>query len=105
MEYKAIVGLPASRVPGHAGRVVITPLSRHQLLVARGRVHLYEGWSADDVVINIQLKHARGIKNSLLTNEAGTLNKSYGPGTWMVLSDQINLLNTCQCAESQTSLT
>jgi purine-nucleoside phosphorylase len=55
-------------------------------------VHLYEGWSAQDVVKNIQLMHAIGIKKLLLTNAAGTLNKSFEPGSWMMLSDHINLL-------------
>jgi purine-nucleoside phosphorylase len=55
---------------------------------------LYEGWSVQDVVQNIQLMHAIGIKKLLLTNAAGTLNKSFEPGTWMMLSDHINLLGT-----------
>jgi purine-nucleoside phosphorylase len=94
VEYGAIEGLPASGVPGHAGRFIITQLAGRPLLIAQGRVHLYEGWSAHDVVKNIQLMHAIGIKKLLLTNAAGTLNKSYEPGTWMMLSDHINLLNT-----------
>ena len=92
VEYGAIEGLPASGVPGHAGRFVVTKLAGRPLLVAQGRVHLYEGWSAHDVVKNIQLMHAIGIKKLLLTNAAGTLNKSFEPGSWMMLSDHINLL-------------
>ena len=92
VEYGAIEGLPASGVPGHAGRFVVTKVAGRPLLVAQGRVHLYEGWSAQDVVKNIQLMHAIGIKKLLLTNAAGTLNKSFEPGSWMMLSDHINLL-------------
>ena len=92
VEYGAIEGLPASGVPGHAGRFVVTKVAGRPLLVAQGRVHLYEGWSAHDVVKNIQLMHAIGIKKLLLTNAAGTLNKSFEPGSWMMLSDHINLL-------------
>jgi len=94
LEYGAIEGLPASGVPGHAGRFVVTKVAGRPLLVAQGRVHLYEGWSAHDVVKNIQLMHAIGIKKLLLTNAAGTLNKSFEPGSWMMLSDHINLLGT-----------
>lgn len=94
VEYGAIEGLPASGVPGHAGKFVVTKLAGRPLLVAQGRVHLYEGWSAHDVVKKIQLMHAIGIKKLLLTNAAGTLNKSYEPGSWMILSDHINLLGT-----------
>lgn len=92
IEYRAIEGLPASGVPGHAGRFVVTNLAGRPLLIAQGRVHLYEGWSAHDVVKNIQVMHAIGIKKLILTNAAGTLNKAYSPGTWMMLTDHINLL-------------
>lgn len=92
VEYGAIEGLPRSGVPGHAGRFIVTHLAGRSLLVAQGRVHLYEGWSAHDVVKNIHLMHAIGIKKLLLTNAAGTLNKSHEPGSWMMLSDHINLL-------------
>jgi purine-nucleoside phosphorylase len=94
IDYGAIEGLPTSGVPGHAGRFVVTRLQDRPLLIAQGRVHLYEGWSVQDVVKNIQLMHAIGIKKLLLTNAAGTLNKAYEPGTWMMLSDHINLLGT-----------
>lgn len=92
VEYSSIEGLPAAGVPGHTGRFIVTKLSGRPLLVAQGRVHLYEGWSAHDVVKNIQLMHAIGIKKLILTNAAGTLNKSHEPGTWMMLRDHINLL-------------
>ena len=94
IDYGAIEGLPTSGVPGHAGQFVVTRLQDRPLLIAQGRVHLYEGWSVQDVVQNIQLMHAIGIKKLLLTNAAGTLNKAYEPGTWMMLSDHINLLGT-----------
>lgn len=92
VDYGAIDGLPVSGVPGHAGRFVVTSLAGQPLLIAQGRVHLYEGWSAQDVVKNIRLMHAIGIRKILLTNAAGTLNSSYLPGSWMMLSDHINLL-------------
>lgn len=92
IEYGAIEGLPTSGVPGHAGRFLVTKLHGRPLLIAQGRVHLYEGWSAQDVVKNIQLMHAIGIKKLLLTNAAGTINNAFELGTWMMLSDHINLL-------------
>ena len=92
VDYGAINGLPVSGVPGHAGRFVVASLAGQPLLIAQGRVHLYEGWSAQDVVKNISLMHAIGIRKILLTNAAGTLNSSYLPGSWMMLSDHINLL-------------
>ena len=90
-EYDKIEGLPKSGVPGHAGRFLVTELGGKPLLVAQGRVHLYEGWSAAEVVRHVDLMHAAGIKKLLLTNAAGTLNRAFEPGTWMMISDHINL--------------
>jgi purine-nucleoside phosphorylase len=89
--YDTIEGLPTSGVPGHAGRFLVTELGGKPLLVAQGRVHLYEGWSAQEVVRHVDLMHAAGIKKLLLTNAAGTVNRSFEPGTWMMISDHINL--------------
>jgi purine-nucleoside phosphorylase len=89
--YHTIEGLPVSGVPGHAGRFLVTELGGKPLLVAQGRVHLYEGWSAHEVVRHVDLMHEAGIKKLLLTNAAGTVNRSFEPGTWMAISDHINL--------------
>jgi purine-nucleoside phosphorylase len=90
-EYHKIDGLPQSGVPGHSGRFLVTELKGKPLLVAQGRVHLYEGWSAEEIVRHVDFMHAAGIKKLLLTNAAGTLNRAFEPGTWMMLSDHINL--------------
>jgi len=85
------LNLPASKVPGHAGRFLVARLDDRPLLVAQGRVHLYEGWEASDVVKAVVLMHRIGIRTLLLTNAAGTLHPDFFPGSWMMLSDHINL--------------
>ena len=92
VDYSAIEGLPVSGVPGHAGRFIVARLDGRPLLIAQGRVHFYEGWSAHDVVRNIFVMHQAGIKKLILTNAAGTANRSFDPGTWMMISDHINML-------------
>lgn len=92
--YDAIPGLPASKVPGHAGAFALARLHGHPLLLARGRVHLYEGWSAREVAAGVRLMHRVGITRLILTNAAGTLNPEFAPGQWMMLSDHINLSGT-----------
>lgn len=89
-EYSEL-GLPASKVPGHAGRFVVARLEDRPLLVAQGRVHLYEGWDPQDVVGAVVLMHELGIRSLVLTNAAGTVNPEFSPGSWMMLSDHINL--------------
>lgn len=85
------LGLPASRVPGHAGRLILARLNGTPLLIAQGRVHLYEGWPPRDVVRPIVLMQRIGITNLVLTNAAGSLNPGFEPGSWMMISDHINL--------------
>lgn len=89
--YDAIPGLPASRVPGHAGALALARVDGHPVLLARGRVHLYEGWTGRDVAAGIRLFHRLGVQRVILTNAAGTLNPEFAPGRWMMLSDHLNL--------------
>lgn len=87
----ADLGLPESKVPGHAGCLLVAEISGSPLLVAKGRVHLYEGWDPQDVVRIVRLFHAVGVKTLVLTNAAGSLNPDFAPGSWMMLSDHLNL--------------
>lgn len=91
VNFSEIEGLPVSKVPGHAGRFVVAELGGKPLLIAQGRVHLYEGWSAQEVVRSIVLMHGMGIRKLVLTNAAGTVNENFLPGSWMMLSDHLNL--------------
>ncbi len=89
--YDSIPGLPASKVPGHAGAFALARIHGHPLILARGRVHLYEGWTAREVTTGVRLLHRLGVTQLILTNAAGTLNPSFPPGQWMMLADHLNL--------------
>ena len=91
LPYGDVPGLPVSRVPGHAGRFLVAKLAGHSLLIAQGRVHLYEGWEAGEVTRAVRLMQHIGIETLVLTNAAGTVNPDFPPGDWMMLSDHINL--------------
>jgi purine-nucleoside phosphorylase len=86
-----IPGLPVSTVPGHAGRFVLVEIAGRRTVIAQGRVHLYEGHSARQVAAGVRLMAAAGASKLLLTNAAGTLNTAFMPGSWMMLTDHINL--------------
>lgn len=91
LSYADIPGLPASKVPGHAGKFVGAELGGVPLLLAMGRVHYYEGHSARQVAAQVRLMASLGPRVLLLTNAAGTLNPDFAPGGWMMLSDHLNL--------------
>jgi purine-nucleoside phosphorylase len=92
--YSEIAGLPVSKVAGHAGQFVFGQLGGCEVVVAQGRVHLYEGHSAAAVAAGVRFLAARGVRRLVLTNAAGTLNSAFAPGSWMMLSDHLNLTGT-----------
>lgn len=87
-------GLPASSVPGHAGKFVFGNLSGTSVVLMKGRVHLYEGHPARAVTAGVRWMAGQGIRRLILTNAAGTLNPDFHPGSWMMLSDHLNLTST-----------
>jgi purine-nucleoside phosphorylase len=57
----------------------------------RGRVHLYEGYSAKEVAFPVLVLARMGIRALVLTNAAGGINPRYGKGALVILRDHINL--------------
>lgn len=87
----AEAGLPASSVPGHAGKFILGKLGGAPVVLMKGRVHLYEGHGPRLVTAGVRWMAEQGIGKIILTNAAGTLNPDFAPGSWMMLSDHINL--------------
>ena len=94
LPYEEIPGLPVSTVAGHVGRFVFGRLGSVKVVMAQGRVHLYEGHSAADVTAGVRCMAGFGVKKLILTNAAGTVNMAHPPGSWMMLSDHLNLTGT-----------
>ena len=90
----AEAGLPASTVPGHAGRFIFGSMEGTPVVLMKGRIHLYEGHPAGAVTSGVRWLAAQGISRLILTNAAGTLNPDFKPGDWMMLSDHLNLTGT-----------
>jgi purine-nucleoside phosphorylase len=84
-------GWPAATAPGHVGRLLFGRLAGVPVAVLQGRFHLYEGNDPGLTVQPVLLFRALGARAVILTNAAGGVNPSYGPGTLMVISDHLNL--------------
>ncbi len=84
-------GWPVATAPGHAGRLLLGRLGGVPVATLQGRFHLYEGNDAGLVVQPVLLFRGLGADVVILTNAAGGVNPSYGPGTLMVISDHLNL--------------
>lgn len=90
--YSTIPGWPASTALGHAGKLVTGSIANTEVIVLAGRTHLYEGYTASQVVFGIRELHRRGVRAMVLTNAAGAVNVNYRPGDLVLVSDHINLL-------------
>lgn len=89
LEYKDIEGFPVSTVAGHKGRFVFGYVGNVKVVVMQGRVHYYEGYSMEDVVLPVRLMKLMGAKVLFLTNASGGVNFDYSAGDFMLISDQI----------------
>jgi len=86
-----IPGLPRSTVPGHPGRLLLGRWAGRAVVVAQGRSHLYEGYSAEEITRVVRLFAALGAKSLVLTNAAGGIGARMAPGTLMLVEDLVNL--------------
>jgi purine-nucleoside phosphorylase len=89
--YADMPGIPSPSVDGHPGNFLAARLNGVRVLVALGRVHMYEGWEAGEVVRGIRAMHACGVRCLVLTNAAGAVRQGMSPGSWMMIADHINL--------------
>jgi purine-nucleoside phosphorylase len=90
--YRDIPGWPQSTALGHAGKLVVGTIDGLAIAALAGRVHLYEGYTAQQVVFGVRALAALGIRSLVLTNAAGGVNPSWRPGQLVLISDHINLL-------------
>jgi purine-nucleoside phosphorylase len=92
ISYAKLPGFPPVGVSGHAGKLILGHLGGTTVLVLSGRAHYYEGNSMEQVTFAVRALAAFGIKDILLSNAAGGVNRSFRPGNFMVLADHINLM-------------
>ena len=90
LEYKDIEEFPTSTVAGHKGRFVFGYVKEVPVVIMQGRVHFYEGYSMDDVVLPIRLMKMMGAEILFVTNAAGGVNFGFKAGDFMLIRDQIS---------------
>jgi purine-nucleoside phosphorylase len=89
--YAEIPAFPRSTAIGHAGQMVIGKSGAVPVAVMQGRVHLYEGYSAQEVAFPTRVFGRMGIRAAILTNAAGGINLNYQQGALVLIRDHINL--------------
>ncbi|HTZ84850.1 MAG TPA: purine-nucleoside phosphorylase [Candidatus Acidoferrales bacterium] len=92
--YAEIPSFPQSTAIGHAGRMVVGNAGDIPVAAMQGRVHLYEGYTAQEVTFPIRVFARMGIRSVILTNAAGGINLGYSQGALVLIRDHINLQGT-----------
>ena len=89
IDYHDITDFPVSTVSGHKGRFVFGHIGSVPVVIMQGRVHYYEGYAMEDVVLPARLMHLMGAEILFLTNACGSANPAYQAGDFMLLTDHI----------------
>lgn len=89
IDYHEITDFPVSTVSGHKGRFVFGHIGTVPVVIMQGRVHFYEGYSIEEVVLPERLMRLMGAEILFLTNACGSANPAYQAGDFMLLTDHI----------------
>lgn len=92
ISYSKLPAFPPVGVSGHAGQLLVGRLAKAPVMVLSGRAHYYEGHEMSVVTSWVRALAAYGIRDLLLTNAAGGINRRFAAGDLMVLTDHINLM-------------
>ena len=87
--YKDIDGWPKSTAPQHAGNLIFADYHGVKLAVMQGRVHYYEGYTMQEVVLPLRVLHMLGANTAIITNAVGAINPDYKVGDFVCVYDQI----------------
>lgn len=87
--YEEIPGFPMSTVSGHAGQFVFSKVNGVPVVMMQGRVHYYEGYPMEEVVLPVRLMKKMGAEILFLSCACGGLNPDFGAGDLMMITDQI----------------
>ena len=90
--YNELQGFPVSTAIGHKGNYIVGTLEGKCVIAMQGRIHYYEGYGMQEVVLPIRVMQELGIKYLFVSNAAGGTNLSYHVGDLMMIMDHINLL-------------
>ena len=90
--YRELPEFPVSTAVGHKGNFIVGQLGGKTVIAMQGRIHYYEGYGMDQVVLPIRVMIGVGIRTLIVSNAAGGTNLAYHVGDLMIIRDHINLL-------------
>ena len=91
LHYSDIPHFPVSTVKGHGGELIFGRIGNCRVALMSGRFHYYEGYSMEAVTFPVRVMKALGVETLVLSNAAGGMNRGFGIGDLMLITDHINL--------------
>ncbi|RKS55109.1 purine-nucleoside phosphorylase [Gillisia mitskevichiae] len=91
VSYNDIPHFPISTVEFHKGKLIFGNLEGKKVIIMQGRLHLYEGYSLEDVTFPVRVMKHLGIQKLLVSNASGSINLDFKKGELMLIDDHINL--------------
>ena len=85
--YAEVPRMKTSTAESHVGRFVCGTLGGKCVLAMQGRLHAYEGNSAQEVAYPVWLMERLGVRTLITTNAAGALNPNYEVGDFCIMAD------------------
>ena len=89
--YGEIPHFPVAQAPGHDGQLLLGTLYGRNCVAMRGRVHMYEGYTAQEVTFPLRVMHALGAKIAVFTNAAGGMRDSMQVGDFVAIEDHLSM--------------
>lgn len=92
LPYDRLPSFPRPTAAGHPGQFVCGRLAGVPVIAMRGRCHLYEGYSYDQVTHPIRVMRAVGATTLIVSNASGGMNPRFKSGDLMAIEGHINLM-------------
>ncbi|MEM8636212.1 MAG: purine-nucleoside phosphorylase [Pseudomonadota bacterium] len=89
--YEDIQGFPVSTAPSHSGHLHIGSLCGRDVVLMSGRVHMYEGYSAQEVAFPVNVMASLGVQTLIVTNASGGIRADYTAGDIVLIEDHLSL--------------
>lgn len=91
LNFSEIESFPRTSIAGHSGKFIFGSHMGQDVAIMAGRVHHYEGFKMQDVVLPVRVLKLLGVQNLIVTNAAGGINESLDKGNIMLIEDHISL--------------
>jgi len=90
--FAQIPGFTSPGVATHPGELVFGLVENKSVVVLRGRIHCYEGYSMTEVAFPTFVLGRMGVRLLITTNLVGGINPVFTKGDFIVIKDHVNMV-------------